>query len=100
MRHIASRAPKLSPRRIAMRFRGAVSLLALAVGMASASTVVRADDRDHRHGLDGYTHIVVIFQENHSFDNLYGQWGRVGDDRVNGLPDADTAHTMQVCQDN
>ena len=84
-----------------MRLRGGVSVLALAVGMASASTLARADDHGgHGHGLDAYKHIVVIYQENHSFDNLYGQWGRVGDDRVNGLPDADEAHTTQVRQDN
>jgi acid phosphatase len=82
-----------------MRLRGGVSLLALAISMAGASSLARADD-DHRHGLDAYKHIVVIYQENHSFDNLYGQWGQVGGDRVNGQPDADTAHTTQVRQDN
>ena len=25
-----------------------------------------------------YKNVVVIFQENHSFDNLYGRWGKVG----------------------
>ena len=25
-----------------------------------------------------YKHVVVIYQENHSFDNLYGEWGKVG----------------------
>jgi phospholipase C len=86
-----------------MRLRGGVSLFALAVGIASASSLARADEHggfEHRHGLDAYKHIVVIYQENHSFDNLYGQWGRVGDDQVNGLPDADAAHTTQVRQDN
>src|SRR4029077_2322676 len=102
-----------------MRLRG-VSILALCVGMATMSSAARAEGPDfnfnsfinhlehelrdefeqHRHGLDAYRHIVVIYQENHSFDNLYGQWGRVGDDRVNGLPDADTPHTTQVRQDN
>ena len=24
----------------------------------------------------GYRHLVVIYEENHSFDNLYGSWGR------------------------
>src|SRR5215471_13986661 len=38
-------------------------------------------------------HIVVIYQENHSFDNLYGGW-----EGVNGRADADTAHTIQVEQ--
>lgn len=32
----------------------------------------------------GYTNLVVIYEENHSFDNLYGGWGRVGPDEVDG----------------
>jgi acid phosphatase len=38
-------------------------------------------------------HIVVIYEENHSFDNLYGGW-----EGVNGLANADAAHTVQVDQ--
>ena len=38
-------------------------------------------------------HIVVIYEENHSFDNLYGGW-----ERVNGMSNADAAHTTQVNQ--
>jgi acid phosphatase len=32
-----------------------------------------------------FHHLVVIYQENHSFDNLYGEWGRVNGQRVDGL---------------
>jgi phospholipase C len=35
----------------------------------------------------------VIYEENHSFDNLYGGW-----EGVRGLSDADAAHTKQVNQ--
>jgi acid phosphatase len=38
-------------------------------------------------------HIVVIYEENHSFDNLYGGW-----EGVNGRANADAAHTRQVDQ--
>ncbi len=38
-------------------------------------------------------HIVVIYEENHSFDNLYGRW-----EGVNGLASADRAHATQVTQ--
>ena len=38
-------------------------------------------------------HIVVIYEENHSFDNLYGGW-----EGVNGRANADAAHTTQVGQ--
>ncbi len=44
--------------------------------------------------LGGYTHLVVIVQENHSFDNLWGTWGKVGNDTVNGLK-----NVPQVAQD-
>jgi phospholipase C len=38
-------------------------------------------------------HIVLIYQENHSFDNLYGGW-----EGVNGRDSADVLHTVQVGQ--
>lgn len=44
----------------------------------------------------GYTNLVVIYEENHSFDNLYGGWGRVGGDAVNG---ATAPAVPQVAQD-
>ena len=47
-----------------------------------------------------FRHIVVIYEENHSFDNLYGQWGLVEGQAVNGLSNADAAHTTQLRQDN
>src|SRR2546421_3481037 len=52
----------------------------------------------HRHGSHGHVgkgakRIVVIYEENHSFDNLYGGW-----EGVNGRSNADAAHTVQVGQ--
>ena len=47
--------------------------------------------------LDGYSKLVVIYEENHSFDNLYGLWGKVGHQKINGLSQAD-AGTTQVDQ--
>src|SRR3954447_2198872 len=38
-------------------------------------------------------HFVIIYEENHSFDNLYGGW-----EGVNGLAHADPAHTLQKNQ--
>ncbi len=46
------------------------------------------------------THLVVIYEENHSFDNLYGGWDSIEGANVNGLANADVAHTTQVRQDN
>jgi acid phosphatase len=43
--------------------------------------------------LSRIDHIVVVYQENHSFDNLYGGW-----EGVNGLRHARPSHTVQVNQ--
>jgi phospholipase C len=43
--------------------------------------------------LQKVDHIVVIYEENHSFDNLYGGW-----EGVNGLQNADPAHELQKNQ--
>jgi phospholipase C len=49
--------------------------------------------------LGHYQHVVVIYQENHSFDNLYGEWGPVNGQHVEGVADAPAARTTQVAQD-
>ena len=63
-----------------------VSLLALTALPAAGASPARA-------ALGNINHIVVIYQENHSFDNLYGSW-----ERVNGLSRADSANTIQITQ--
>ena len=90
-----------------MRPWGAISIFALTAAALAASPIAKAQsgivleqlrddfkeflqelkDRDHDDGerLRDYKHIVVIYQENHSFDNLYGLWGRVGEDGVRGV---------------
>jgi phospholipase C len=68
------------------------SLAALAAGLiavpaTSAATASRGSDQ-----LSKINHIVVIYEENHSFDNLYGGW-----EGVNGLATAAAAqHATQV----
>lgn len=47
----------------------------------------------------GYQHLVVIYEENHSFDNLYGSWGPVRGQAVDGLSHATAAKRTQVAQD-
>jgi len=47
----------------------------------------------------GYKHLVVIYEENHSFDNLYGDWGPVNGASVEGLAQAPPGRTTQVSQD-
>src|ERR1700761_5997709 len=48
----------------------------------------------------GIKHLVVIYQENHSFDNLYGGWDAIEGQTVNGRSNATPDKTTQVRQDN
>ena len=73
------------PRRLLML---ALALLTTLVAAATATAKPRRVAP-----LDRITHVVVIYQENHSFDNLYGGW-----EGVRGLDDADYRHTLQVNQ--
>jgi acid phosphatase len=63
----------------------ALVALALAAVPAQAAKPVKP--------LQKVKHIVVIYEENHSFDNLYGGW-----EKVTGIKQADAAHTTQVDQ--
>ena len=49
--------------------------------------------------LGDFKHLVVVYEENHSFDNLYGTWGKVGKDTVDGLAAATPSRTTQLAQD-
>jgi phospholipase C len=69
----------------------AVAALVAAVGATTGSSKSRRPAASGR--LNEIKHFVVIYEENHSFDNLYGYW-----EGVNGLPNADFAHTLQVGQ--
>src|SRR6266851_9947500 len=52
-----------------------------------------ADTGGSTNAFGKINHIVVIYRENHSFDNLYGGW-----EGVNGRATADAAHTQQINQ--
>jgi phospholipase C len=54
---------------------------------------VQADTGDSGNALAKINHVVVIYEENHSFDNLYGAW-----EGVNGRANADLAHSLQIGQ--
>ena len=73
-----------------MQRRTVWSAAAVAALVVTALPTANASARD-RSPLKAIKHIVVIYEENHSFDNLYGGW-----ERVNGLKRADSAHTVQV----
>jgi phospholipase C len=70
----------------------AVALLALLAVTAPVAAAPKTG------ALGTFKHIVVIYEENHSFDNLYGLWGDVNGQHVIGLDDADAAHKTQVDQ--
>jgi acid phosphatase len=80
MRRLHEGWPKLAFALLAAAF--------VAGAMTSAAGAGRGGDQ-----LRKINHIVVIYEENHSFDNLYGSW-----EGVNGLANADAAHTTQVDQ--
>jgi len=69
--------------------------VALAV-LALVAVVVPASAAPKSGPLGTFKNIVVIYEENHSFDNLYGLWGDVNGQHLVGLADADEAHTKQV----
>jgi len=73
-------------RRLVLSLLVLVALAVIPAGGAAASGA--GSDR-----LSRINHIVVIYQENHSFDNLYGSW-----EGVNGLRNAPAARTIQVNQ--
>jgi len=91
-----------------------VTTLALAVTPLAGAAVAggqQHEQQGHHHGHrghhpmsgplpGGYKHLVVIYEENHSFDNLYGDWGSVDGQQVRGLSDPAVAtHSAQVDQD-
>ena len=53
----------------ALRSRSAISLLAVSVAAAA-----KPNGHGDENKLRDIKHIVVIYEENHSFDNLYGGW--------------------------
>jgi len=71
-------------------------VLTLAVGWATvlATGPVLATTVQAKHDpMSDINHIVVIYEENHSFDNLYGGW-----EGVNGRANATAAESTQLMQ--
>src|SRR5881394_1732479 len=64
----------------------------VAVGAFPGAAAARTDQAAKR--LNRIGHIVVIYEENHSFDNLFGRW-----EGVRGLDAATASNTKQVRQD-
>jgi acid phosphatase len=73
----------------------AIATVGAAAALGAVGVAVAPADHDHggRGSLGNVKHIVVIYEENHSFDNLYGGW-----EGVNGLGSVDISRTLQVNQ--
>ena len=65
----------------------------VALGALSVAVIAATASSGASSPLSKVKHVVVIYEENHSFDNLYGGW-----EGVNGLKSADAAHSTQVDQ--
>jgi len=65
--------------------------VAMLVSVPTARGTAASGPRSDR--LARIQHIIVIYEENHSFDNLYGSW-----EGVNGIAMAPSARTIQVGQ--
>src|SRR3954454_6229284 len=65
----------------------------LTIALAAASPGVGDGFSSRSKKLHQGSHIVVVYQENHSSDTLFGGW-----EGVNGLAGADAIHTPQVTQ--
>src|SRR6059036_2849010 len=73
-----------------------LALLVAVTGMlalTAGSVAAPGNGNGDANKLRGVQHIVVIYEENHSFDNLYGGW-----EGVNGRANADPNHTTQIGQ--
>jgi phospholipase C len=77
-----------------LRLAALVASAALIGSAQVAPVFARSDDgQTGANQLEKINHIVVIYQENHSFDNLFGSW-----EGVNGRAAASAANTLQVSQ--
>jgi acid phosphatase len=77
------------PKRLLALLVAVAALVAVSAAAGGAAGRSKGDEKQ----LKEIKHIVVIYEENHRFYNLYG-----GCERVNGLSHADAAHTLQVAQ--
>jgi acid phosphatase len=84
----------VSVRHRARRALVGTAALAVVAAVALAPAAANAAEPDAKSPLNGINHIVVIYEENHSFDNLFGGW-----EGVNGLDQAPNKHVRQVATD-
>jgi acid phosphatase len=81
----------VSVRHRARRALAGSAALAATAALSLTPAAASAAEPDTSSALSGINHIVVIYEENHSFDNLFGGW-----EGVNGLSQAGSDKTAQV----
>jgi acid phosphatase len=93
LRSIAAKRSKAVHQTPVLRFLSTCMIVSLLFSL-NGTLVANADGgTSSKNKLMDVQHIVVIYEENHSFDNLYGGW-----EGVNGLSNADAVHTTQINQ--
>ncbi|MFH9983596.1 phospholipase C [Streptomyces sp. NPDC017179] len=95
------RSTRLRPpagRRLPAVAAGTAAVLVLVLTSSAASDTAQPPQRASHTLPGGYRHLVVIYEENHSFDNLYGTWGPVGGQQVEGLARATARQRTQRAQ--
>ncbi len=80
-------------RRILLLLFVALSAFGVTAVVAAASGGGNGKGHGDGNAASKVKHIVVIYEENHSFDNLYGSW-----EGVNGRARASAAKTIQISQ--
>ena len=77
-----------------MTYRGFVVTALLAAAVIVVPGAAGDPGNGEHKKLDKIQHIVVIYEENHSFDNLYGNWPGVNG-RANAVP-ANTTRALSA----
>jgi phospholipase C len=68
--------------------RRAMNIRNLILAFAAITSEAAISQANGAPAVNAFNHIVVIYQENHSF-NLFGLWGEVNSRPVDGLDNAD-----------
>src|SRR5213596_757546 len=75
----------------------AVAAVGVAATTAAWSGSAAGQNKPDTAALGHFKHLVVIYEENHSFDNLFGGWGAVDGAAVDGIGSAGYAeHATQT----
>ena len=73
---------------------GSLTIIAAGAVVLAIPAGAESESRSqHAGALGKINHLVIVYEENHSFDNLYSGW-----EGVNGQSSATAGHTIQISQ--